>query len=152
MDRSLQTCNSCGEQRMLQSYLYYPGSQKLLGECCTTCRRKGKRDHPRVRSHTPWPNEAKDRLRLEFSIVYGGKCHCCGEARPEFLTVEHLDNSGKKHRKQVGSGAAVLRDLRRRGWPGHNIAIACMNCNMGRERTEDKVCPHEKERQLAERA
>jgi hypothetical protein len=32
------------------------------------------------------------------------RCACCGESRFEFLTLDHVNNDGKHHRRQCGSG------------------------------------------------
>lgn len=40
------------------------------------------------------------RLKLEVLAGYGGKCICCGETHPAFLTVDHINNDGAEHRTQ----------------------------------------------------
>ncbi len=88
----------------------------------------------------------KEQRELKRSVRerYGGVCKCCGERRPEFLTIDHVDGGGSAHRKQVG---CVYRWLKRQGFPS-GFQVLCYNCNcakgfFGR-------CPHEAERQKSE--
>lgn len=90
--------------------------------------------------------EARDRrslLRDEFITAYGGRCSCCAETEPAFLTLEHLNRDGKAHRNAVGDAPdSVLRDLKVRGWPHDGYALLCFNCNNARWRLGR--CPHQK--------
>jgi len=82
-------------------------------------------------------------VRAELIEAYGGKCTCprCPEINPAFLTLEHVDGTGKEHRSQVGSHAYA--DLRRRGWPQEGYTLLCWNCNaMTRH---GRTCPHMEE-------
>ena len=79
-------------------------------------------------------------LKQEVVAAYGGKCECCGETRIEFLTIDHRDGSGAKHRSQVGKGRGVYTDLKRRGFPQGPYRCLCFNCNISRGFYG--YCPH----------
>lgn len=79
--------------------------------------------------------------RLEFIKAYGGKCECCGESQPEFLTLEHKDKSGQAHRKIVRSSHRILGHLKRDGWPKDRFGILCWNCNLATR--FGRICPHQ---------
>lgn len=85
-------------------------------------------------------------LRDEFLMEYGGKCACCGERDIAFLTLDHVNRDGAKHRKGLGLGAGrsstleVYRDIKRRGWPKDSYRILCMNCNWATR--SGAPCPH----------
>ena len=84
------------------------------------------------------------RLWLKALVIeaYGGKCSCCGEPRLEFLTIEHSRHDGAAHRKRVGAGKGMYRDLRNRDFPkDEGLTIFCWNCQMA-TRYGDR-CPHE---------
>mgnify|MGYP001584267129 FL=1 len=87
------------------------------------------------------------RIRAEFLEAYGGRCSCCGESEPRFLTIEHLRGDGEIHRRSLGRGigrgraSAVYQDLKRRGWPKDGYTIMCWNCNMARR--FGRGCPHQ---------
>jgi hypothetical protein len=82
------------------------------------------------------------KLRKEMLVAYGEYCHCCGETEEEFLTLEHLNRDGGKHRKEVGGGWAVIRELRDNGWPTDGYTILCMNCNWATR--FGSTCPHKR--------
>lgn len=67
----------------------------------------------------------EDRLRLIKH--YGGECHCCHEKRFEFLSFDHIEGGGNKHRKKEGNN--LVNILKRENFP-KNIRILCHNCNL----------------------
>lgn len=84
--------------------------------------------------------------KLVKSIVishYGGKCACrgCGESRIGFLTIDHVNGGGARHRSQVGGGVIFYRWLIKNNFPP-GFQVLCFNCNCGRQ-TNGGVCPHE---------
>lgn len=84
-------------------------------------------------------------LRATVLAHYGQRCSCCGETTAEFLTVEHLNGGGGKHRKEVGGGAGVYRWIIRHGFPA-SITVLCWNCNCAKR---FGICPHETKRREA---
>ena len=89
--------------------------------------------------------EAK--IRQQVFDHYGNRCICCGEDNPVFLTIDHINNDGAKHRKKLSSGGrsrsgiSIYKDLHREGFPD-DVRLLCYNCNLGRQRNGG-VCPHE---------
>jgi len=72
---------------------------------------------------------------------YGRKCKCCGETEPLFLSMDHINNDGAKHRKEIGNTTTNLhRWLIKNDFPD-NFQVLCMNCNTGKDRNKG-VCPH----------
>jgi hypothetical protein len=88
--------------------------------------------------------EYKDRLRQECFAAYGGRCFCCGEARWEFLAMDHVKGGGNKHRKaeKLRGGGMIHLYLKRRGYP-KDFRLSCSNCNSARGFYG--YCPHERE-------
>lgn len=82
-------------------------------------------------------SERKLLLRAEFMAAHGNVCACCGEKDLKFLTIDHVQNDGHKETK----GVALLRQMKRAGWPRDRYALLCFNCNCGRARNGG-VCPH----------
>lgn len=84
------------------------------------------------------------RLQDECITAYGGyECKCCGETEPMFLTIDHVNDDGAQHRKELGRKAAGIRLyqwLKANGYPG-GFQVLCSNCNHGRYRNGG-VCPH----------
>jgi hypothetical protein len=72
---------------------------------------------------------------------YGWQCECCGETEPKFLTIDHINNDGAEHRKQIRSAVSLYRWLCMNGFP-EGFQTLCYNCNCGRARNGG-VCPHQ---------
>lgn len=89
--------------------------------------------------------EIKD---MVFNAYGGYRCNCCGETIQEFLTIDHVNNDGAKHRKEIcgekkASGKKVYRWIVNHGFP-EGFQVLCMNCNWGRAHSPNHVCPHKK--------
>ena len=80
------------------------------------------------------------KLRAQMFEAYGHSCSCCNETIKEFLTLEHLNGTGKEHRISAGKGWGALLDLRKKGWPKEGYTVLCMNCNFAKR--FGKICPH----------
>jgi hypothetical protein len=83
----------------------------------------------RRRSH-----ERRRRLLIE---AYGGKCACCGEDDPHFLTIDHVDGRSPEHQKL--SGMQLTSRLEIEGYPD-TCQLLCWNCNCAKGRYG--TCPH----------
>ena len=127
-------------------------SKGLCGRCrkhpsviglsvCEGCRQwKANEAHRNLRRYTNW----RQNLRLEVLRAYGGKCHCCGESNPLFLTIDHKNGDGseemrRNHWHQRG-GYPVWALAKRQGYP-NRYQVLCWNCNTGRYRNKG-ICPH----------
>lgn len=78
---------------------------------------------------------------------YGGnppKCACCGETTLEFLTIDHVNGGGNKHRKEIGGGGNFYRWLVKNDFP-EGFQVLCMNCNWAKGKYGE--CPHQKQQQ-----
>lgn len=79
-------------------------------------------------------------LKDEVFAAYGGYiCACCGEAMPQFLSIDHINNDGAEHRRHEDR-RHFYRRLRQKGFPP-GFQVLCMNCNFGKARNGG-VCPH----------
>lgn len=82
------------------------------------------------------------KARAEMLEAFGPYCACCGEAEPVFLTIDHINNDGSVHRRELGgSASAIVFDLQKRGFPKGEFQLLCYNCNCGKARNSG-VCPH----------
>lgn len=72
---------------------------------------------------------------------YGGACACCGEATHQFLTIDHPNDDGAAHRREVGAGHRFYLWLVSQGFPDE-YRLLCRNCNWGRY-VNGGVCPHQ---------
>ncbi len=79
--------------------------------------------------------------------AYGGyKCSCCGEIEELFLTIDHIDESGAKHRRQMKKEKTYFyKWLLDNNFPP-GFQVLCFNCNSGKGLNWRKngiaECPH----------
>lgn len=84
------------------------------------------------------------RLRWEALMAYSEnehpECTCCQEDMLEFLTIDHVDNNGAKHRKEVIKTQTFYNWLKSNNWPS-GFQILCFNCNLAKGHYG--ICPHQ---------
>jgi hypothetical protein len=115
------------ESIKVSKHLHYSKNVKEISEKRKLCRRQAKMD---CLSH------------------YGKVCACCGESRPEFLVIDHINGGGNQHRKENGiSGSSMYFWLRKRNFP-IGFRVLCDNCNMSLGMYG--YCPHDKEKESME--
>lgn len=74
------------------------------------------------------------RLRMAALTKYGGnppKCACCGEGTLEFLSIDHINGGGNKHRQRLKlkAGFEFYRWLENNNYP-EGFRVLCHNCNL----------------------
>lgn len=80
-------------------------------------------------------------IRDATYLALGGACACCGETTKEFLSVDHVQQDGAEHRRQLDNQTSRLHyELRRLGYPKDRFRLLCMNCNCSLGRYG--YCPH----------
>ena len=102
---------------------------------CESCNERCNEAQARYHKKNPDLNKTyRWRIKLEVLTAYGGACTCCGERRPEFLCIDHVNKDGAKHRKETfgrkspGSFEVYLW-IRRNNFPS-DLQVLCYNCNM----------------------
>ena len=75
--------------------------------------------------------------RAKVTAMLGGKCACCGETEPIFLTLDHVQNDG--HRDRMLARHLLLKRVEREGYPKDRYQILCWNCNAAKAMGG---CPH----------
>ena len=79
--------------------------------------------------------------RYEVVQKYGGKCACCGETRFEFLTIDHINGGGCRHRKELKvTSITFFLWLLKNEIRGDDFQVLCYNCNCAK--LDGDVCPH----------
>ena len=94
-------------------------------------------------SRTDPIREKKGRRKRKLEVIeaYGGECACCGETNPVLLTIDHIHNNGKEHRKEMSGGDQLYIWLKKEGFPTAEYQLLCYSCNIGKHRNGG-VCPH----------
>jgi hypothetical protein len=98
---------------------------------------------------------ARDRVRANYNSkirrqkvldAYGRECKCCRETIEVFLTIDHIDNNGAEHRRDIGNGSkslgssAFYRWLIKNNFP-EGFQTLCWNCNRAKHLLG--ICPHQ---------
>jgi len=109
-------CNNCGKNKEDAEF-----------KTCKKCREKRRARHI---------NSKKKVMQ-----AYGGKCNCCGDSFIGRLTIDHLNNNGNEHRRQIGSngGSSFYFYLIRNNYPS-GYQVLCSSCNLCKHTMGH--CPH----------
>lgn len=151
-----QTCGKCATTLPLAAF--YPDKSKPRGvhsvcrECVKADRKRRYADDPtRQRAANARYRAANRHRLLEYNRnvrrrvleAYGGRCACCGETTPEFLAVDHVNNDGEAHRRELrGYGRAIYQWLKDNDYPQDGrFQLLCHNCNMAKGLYGG--CPHQ---------
>ena len=79
-------------------------------------------------------------IKLKVLQHYGLYCACCGETIFEFLTIDHINNDGAKHRRLIGEGTKFYNWLIKNNFP-KGLQTLCWNCNT--TKGFFGCCPHQ---------
>jgi hypothetical protein len=151
----------CAQDKPLTDFSRDSARRDGRARICKVCQAayaKGYRKRNRVRlvqQSRDWYSSNKEyakqyhqewrlRLRQEVLSHYAQgtpACKCCGETIECFLTLDHRDGGGRKHREEVRrQGTLMYVWLKRHGFP-EGFDVLCFNCNCGRH-INGGVCPH----------
>ena len=145
-----RTCKRCDTTRPASEFVVNR-SAASGGNICRPCRRERdaeRREAERERfrtEHAVWRlanpelvaaarKRSDGKLRDAILDAYGRECACCGEQHPDFLTLDHIEGGGNRHRKSIHG--KVYSQLRRLGFPP-GYRILCWNCNWAYRLTGD---------------
>lgn len=136
---AVQLCNFCRQERPFTDEFFPLRKRRVFG-LDTKCRQCVNTDARAVNK------PERDRLRIQILTHYGRNgelaCTCCGEAREEFLTLDHVNGNGKEDRKKYPA-TMLFRRLRRNNYPtGYRTLCYNCNCSLGIR----GYCPHENEK------
>lgn len=90
-------------------------------------------------------NRNNTRVRLLCLQNYSANipfCACCGEKEIKFLSIDHINGGGNKHRKTItknGKGGNISHWLVKNDFPD-GFQVLCHNCNMAKGFYGQ--CPH----------
>jgi hypothetical protein len=150
-------CTKCEKRKNLKSFAHQKlGLYKRAAECkkCHSLRYQGDQD-----THRDKTNQRNAHMRyLCLSHYSDGQfvCDCCDIDNIEFLTIDHINGGGNKHRRQIartasktsGGGPVTYGWLIEHNYPS-GFRVLCFNCNtsMGLY----KYCPHSNEAKSTKR-
>lgn len=157
----LKKCTKCGKSKLLFEFWKHKQCKGGYNTYCKKCvceyQRKYYKTHRKqeMARTTKYRNKNKKRcnaysrnyhVKQREKVIkhYGNKCNCCGEANIRFLTIDHINGDGRKHRKEIGNmGSGWYNWIIRNNYPV-DLQILCFNCNCGRQ-ANGGICPHKEE-------
>jgi len=131
-------CKEC-QQKKNRAY-YAENSERILSRY----RRRHQENLDHVRKvKRDWQSQNRKKVRERVFRRYGGErpaCSCCGESQDEFLTIDHIDGGGTKHRRSCRD---LYQWLEKNNFPD-GFRVLCWNCNcsIGIK----GYCPHDQAR------
>ena len=139
----MKICTSCKISKDESEFYASRKSADRLQLECIACNRKRTSRYRRLckeKGLMNYSQRTRQRLRLEILIHYGGsipQCACCGESHIEFLSIDHINGGGKKHRNLLGGG--FYNWIKKNNFPT-GFRVLCHNCNQSYG--SYGYCPH----------
>ena len=130
-----KTCKSCRVTKPLSEFYPRKNGKSEVTAHCKICKPSTSYPSHKIRK------ESRQLLRVEVLRIYGGKCNCCGEAEQQFLQIDHINNDGYKHRREILKGRPIYEWLKMMGFPKDEFQLLCANCNYSK-RLNNGVCIH----------
>ena len=145
-----QTCDGCAERTAINTKT--SRARRISNGKCCVC---GENELVTKRHCQSCYDKHKESAKKNYEILrdqvfsaYGGYiCACCRETEKAFLTIDHINNDGCKHRKEIGQ-SNVYRWLKQNNFPD-GFQVLCMNCQWGRKNCGG-ICPHQHKEQSYE--
>jgi len=141
---NFQACESCSEKHRQRSKKRR--KQQLKNKVCVNCNSKElvtKRHCQACRDkHNETTLKRYSIIKDEVFNAYGGYiCVCCKDTEKAWLTIDHINNDGALHRRNMSSGSNTYRWLRDNNFP-EGFQVLCMNCQWGKKNCNG-ICPHQ---------
>jgi hypothetical protein len=156
----MKRCGRCGSKKELSEFGISSKTDEPLAYCkpCSVLARSA---NDRWRARNPgeaarrtavWraanyeralksQRDSDRKLKNAAYAAYGGyRCACCGETIEAFLSIDHINNDGANHRRDV-ERRNLYKWLKKHSYPA-GFQILCMNCNFGKARNGG-ICPHQ---------
>lgn len=134
-------CSKCKQQLPLSSFWKNIKQSDGYNNYCKKCL-----DEYRKKNLSRRNERAKKRRNQKRKWIinyYGGKCVCCGESEYKFLSFDHINGGGTKHKILVGRSDKFLNWIINNHYP-QILQVLCHNCNQAKGAWGR--CPHELER------
>jgi len=147
----MKFCNTCGIELTDETwYLSYKKAHSNICKNCSKVYQKTWRNSPAYglkyfrNKNKKYYEEHKESeilrkkeegIKLKNKVIqyYSNntmKCSCCGEFHIEFLSIDHINGGGNKHRKKLKlSGRQFYRWLIKNNFP-EGYRVLCHNCNL----------------------
>jgi hypothetical protein len=142
-------CRQCQAQKPKTDFRAVASTRHGYLQPCKKCynayQRAFQKARPDIEQYRAKQKQANkkylDAIKEDTFKAYGGKCVCCGETEPKFLSIDHILGDGKEDRKKFLSGRVLYRKLKKQGYPKDRYQLLCFNCNCAKGFFGK--CPHQ---------
>jgi hypothetical protein len=137
-------CMNCKKARMIR--IKKKRDERIANGLCSVCGDFTNRGNKRCDNCLQKQRDFRLNKKLQVFKEYGNKCNCCGEKTITFLTIDHIDNNGAEHRRELAGdsgkfcGSAIYSWLIKNKYPD-GFQILCANCQLGKQ-LNNGICPH----------
>lgn len=143
---SKRLCDTCQLSKNKRHKKLY--ENRLLSGLCGHCGESTTNNKNRCESCLQKQRDFRKSKKIQVFEAYGGsKCNCCGETVLEFLTIDHINNNGAEHRREItgssnrsGGGSYMYLWLIKNNFP-EGFQVLCANCQLGKA-INGGICPH----------
>lgn len=119
----MRTCHQCGEIKPDRKFRKTTAGKRQDCKPCEWLLAKSKLDKTKESLRRKSGNE---RLKSQVLGFYGEFCACCGETYRAVLSIDHINEDGAAHRREIGRN--LYRWLVNNGFPS-GFQTLCRNCN-----------------------
>ena len=151
MEQAYKYCPHCKQTKPVEEFSISSkktGSVHSYCRPCTTERNRNYRKQQQENGEQTYSTRYHRKMRMVALLHYSDgdpKCQCCGERRYEFLSLDHIEGNGRKHRAEMSKDKTFIsRWLKQNNYPP-GFRVLCHNCNLAIGAFG--YCPHELEKQ-----
>lgn len=168
----MKLCIKCKIEKSHGEFSKNNKTQDKLTSWCKLCKKESDKQHylknkesinERIKQYRIlypevsrlWRSKNKEKIQEKIKlyrlkhkrIVFNhyGICQCCGESNLGFLTIDHINNDGAQHRKEIfgkkTSGGPLYHWIIKNNFP-QDLQSLCYNCNCGKQSSNLNLCPH----------
>lgn len=132
----LNICKRCKKPLTIDNAAKNTKRGKICKNCLTK-KYKEERDNLPKKEKQKYAKSYHYRNRDKVFEHYGRICACCGEDNIKFLTIDHIEGGGRKHKLLIKKQLYVW--LRQNNFPD-GFQSLCFNCNCAKGIYG--TCPH----------
>jgi len=137
----MKICINCKEKLSLDQFNKNKRQKDGLNYYCKDCQSLLAKVRTKEEA-SKYQKEYRRNQRIKLLQMLGGKCACCNENTYEFLTLDHLNGSGREHQRRYGNNIwQMYKDIIEEGAPNKKYRCLCYNCNCAIGRYG--YCPHQ---------
>jgi len=140
-------CSTCGVTKDISKFFRHVRYKDGYAAMCKTCKtaknyawREKNAEAVKLRNRITARRRYNER-KNNVLMAYGGRCIACGINDMDVLTVDHINNDGADHRRElVGNdlhtygSSYIYRYLVKNNYP-NGFQVLCFNCNFKKHLT-----------------